>query len=148
MTGACVSFKCLHLTLQHLSFDMPQAVHVCRVAHQLPSLTEQALGLSATVKFQDSLSGSSASDASVPPVLTCGTQAASLGCSMPSGSPSWLTPQQLHDRPLGELCTGHHSRLLLVMVHQCISLHTSAINPNPYVSANACNEFSVGVLQA
>ena len=77
---------------------------MCRYAHQLPSLTEQALAASGPVQLQASVLSSVAPDvaATCSPV-THQTQAAALRSSRSQSPASWLTPQQLQNRQLGML---------------------------------------------
>ena len=79
---------------------------VHRYAHQLPSLTEQALAVSGPVQLGASLLSSTGPDvAATFPVVTHETQAAALDSSKSQYPPSWLTPQQLQSRQLGMLCS-------------------------------------------
>lgn len=79
---------------------------VHRYAHQLPSLTEQALAVSGPVQLRASLLSSTGPDVTVNfPAVTHETQAAALDSSKSQYPPSWLTPQQLQSRQLGMLCS-------------------------------------------
>lgn len=95
------SLMLLQPTYSNNKCELPPPV--CRYIQQLPSLTEQALALSGTSQLQDSLASSTGSDARTVPVFAPQLLHTSPSSSTVTSAPSWLTPQQLQNRHLGEL---------------------------------------------
>ena len=74
----------------------------CRYIHQLPSLTEQALALTGTTQLQSLASGTDTAGATSALALASPLLQSGSASSSSQGVPSWLTPQQLQNRQLGE----------------------------------------------
>lgn len=75
----------------------------CRYTQQLPSLIKQALALSGTGQLKESVASITGSDARTVPVSARQPEHTDpLSTSAIAAAPSWLTPQQLQNRQLGE----------------------------------------------
>ena len=113
---------------------------VCRYPQQLPSLTQQAMSTSSPVELTSSALDSNTSSAASPSA-TCGATSL-MSDSTASGVPaSWLTPQQLQSRPLGEM-EMHASMSCMFLHDQMLLIKFAANKPHLHATGDfACKSF-------
>lgn len=99
-------------TILLLQMYLQIASSSCRYAEQLPSLTKQALALSGGSQLMESVVSITGSDARTVPVSAVKPMHTGPSSTIVTAAPSWLTPQQLQNRQLGESCCSIYRAIL------------------------------------